>query len=166
MQTSGLARKKSEYLDLCSAASTASPSSLGLVKVGLLATHSPAPPFQTQLPHPWTAAKKRLYTMLFERLLAKLISTFLWRQISRSSYFPDSVWLVPPRSLHSYMPGPAGEISPQRGRRCHSLRLLLLSDLHRRLRSRWKLWATAMTLGSRATTLVTDKGMNPQDKVC
>ena len=55
---------------MCSAASTASPSSLGLVKVRLLATHSPAPPFQTQLPHSWTAAKKTPNTMLLEKLLA------------------------------------------------------------------------------------------------
>ena len=72
-ETSGLARKKSGYLDSCSAASTASPSSLGHVKVGLLPTRSPALPFQTQLPHAWTASKKTPNAMLLEKLLAKPI---------------------------------------------------------------------------------------------
>ena len=39
------------------------------------------------------------------------------------------------------------------GRRCHSIRLLLQSDLNHRPRSRWKRPATAMTLCSGATTL-------------
>ena len=66
------------YLDLCSAASTASPSSLGLVKVGVLPTHSPAPPFQTQLPHPWASEKRTPNTMLLEKMLAKPISPLVW----------------------------------------------------------------------------------------
>ena len=156
-ETSGLARKKSGYLDSCSAASTASPSSLGHVKVGLLPTHSPAPPFKTQLPHPWTAAKKRP---------TRCCSKSCWpnqslRSSGDKSVAPPSlasVWLVPPRVLHSDTPGPAGKICPERGRRCHSLRLLLLSYLNHRPRPRWERRATAMTLGSRAMTQPRTKG--------
>ena len=54
--------------------------------------------------------------------------------------------------------GASREISPQRGRRRHSLRLLPLSDLNRRPRSRWKRRATTMTLGSPATTMSRTKG--------
>ena len=87
--------------------------------------------------------------------------------MSRSSYSPASVWLIPPRVLHSDMPGPAWKISPQRDRRRHSLRQLLLSELNRRPRSRWKRRETAMTLRSRAKTLLrkTDEPA-VQYKVC
>ena len=157
---------------MCSAASTASPSSLGLVKVRLLPTHSPAPPFQTQLPHSWTAAKKTPNAMLLEKLLAKPISAPLginqsqlllpgFRMVGITASAPLGHAGASRESLSTARPPmPQPATTPPIGsiNRCHSLRLLLLSYLNHRPRPRWERRATAMTLGSRAMTQPRTKG--------